>query len=55
MLAAHHAGVREAVAYLDEHVGTRRGHAGVEARPQQGLYELVRERGKLIRLPWLCR
>jgi hypothetical protein len=31
------AGVREAVAYLDEHVGTRRGHAGVEARPQQGL------------------
>jgi conjugative relaxase-like TrwC/TraI family protein len=37
VLAAHHAGVAEAVAYLDEHVGTRRGHAGHEHVPGQGL------------------
>jgi conjugative relaxase-like TrwC/TraI family protein len=36
-LAAHHAGVAEAVAYLDEHLGTRRGHAGHEHVPGQGL------------------
>jgi hypothetical protein len=30
VLEVHHAGVTAAVAYLDEHVGTRRGHAGVE-------------------------
>jgi conjugative relaxase-like TrwC/TraI family protein len=36
-LAAHHAGVAEAVAYLDEHLGTRRGHAGREHVPGQGL------------------
>jgi conjugative relaxase-like TrwC/TraI family protein len=30
VLAAHHAGVREAVAYLNQHVGTCRGHAGVQ-------------------------
>jgi conjugative relaxase-like TrwC/TraI family protein len=37
VLAAHHAGVREAVAYLDDHVGTRRGHAGVQHVSGQGL------------------
>jgi conjugative relaxase-like TrwC/TraI family protein len=37
VLAAHHAGVREAVAYLDEHLGTRRGHAGVQHVSGQGL------------------
>jgi conjugative relaxase-like TrwC/TraI family protein len=37
VLDAHHAGVREAVAYLDEHVGTRRGHAGVQHVSGQGL------------------
>jgi TrwC relaxase len=37
VLAAHHAGVREAVAYLDTHVGTRRGHAGVQHVSGQGL------------------
>jgi conjugative relaxase-like TrwC/TraI family protein len=30
VLAAHHAGVGEAVAYLDGHLGTRRGHGGVQ-------------------------
>jgi conjugative relaxase-like TrwC/TraI family protein len=30
VLAAHHAGVAEAVAYLDEHLGARRGHGGHE-------------------------
>jgi TrwC relaxase len=30
VLAAHHAGVAEAVAYLDDQLGTRRGHAGHE-------------------------
>jgi conjugative relaxase-like TrwC/TraI family protein len=28
VLAAHHAGVAEATAYLDEHLGARRGHGG---------------------------
>jgi conjugative relaxase-like TrwC/TraI family protein len=36
-LAAHHAGVREAVGYLDEHIGTRRGHGGVQHVSGQGL------------------
>jgi hypothetical protein len=31
------AGVREAVAYLDGHIGTRRGHAGVQHLSGQGL------------------
>ncbi len=30
VLAAHHAGLAEAVGYLDEHVGARRGHGGVQ-------------------------
>src|SRR6266508_779049 len=37
VLDAHHAGVAEAVAYLDTHVGTRRGHAGVQHVSGQGL------------------
>jgi conjugative relaxase-like TrwC/TraI family protein len=37
VLAAHHAGVREAVAYLDGHLGTRRGHGGVQHVSGQGL------------------
>jgi conjugative relaxase-like TrwC/TraI family protein len=37
VLDAHHAGVREAVDYLDEHVGTRRGHGGIEHVSGQGL------------------
>jgi conjugative relaxase-like TrwC/TraI family protein len=37
VLATHHAGVAEAVAYLDEHIGTRRGHAGVQHVSGQGL------------------
>jgi conjugative relaxase-like TrwC/TraI family protein len=37
VLAAHHAGVREAIAYLDGHLGTRRGHAGVQHVSGQGL------------------
>jgi conjugative relaxase-like TrwC/TraI family protein len=37
VLAAHHAGVREAVGYLDEHIGTRRGHGGVQHVSGQGL------------------
>src|SRR5512132_1119291 len=37
VLAAHHAGVREAVTYLDEHLGTRRGHGGVQHVSGQGL------------------
>jgi conjugative relaxase-like TrwC/TraI family protein len=36
VLAAHHAGVREAVAYLDGHLGTRRGHGGVQHVDGQG-------------------
>jgi conjugative relaxase-like TrwC/TraI family protein len=37
VLAAHHGGVREASAYLDEHLGTRRGHGGHEHVDGQGL------------------
>ena len=37
VLAAHHAGVAEAVAYLDTHIGTRRGHGGHEHVSGQGL------------------
>jgi len=37
VLAAHHAGLAEAVAYLDEHLGTRRGHGGVEHVSGQGM------------------
>jgi conjugative relaxase-like TrwC/TraI family protein len=37
VLAAHHAGLAEAVAYLDGHLGARRGHAGHEHVSGQGL------------------
>jgi conjugative relaxase-like TrwC/TraI family protein len=37
VLAAHQAGVREAVAYLSGHLGTRRGHGGHEQVSGQGL------------------
>jgi conjugative relaxase-like TrwC/TraI family protein len=30
VLSAHHAGLAEAVGYLDEHLGARRGHGGVQ-------------------------
>ena len=30
VLGAHHAGLAEAVAYLDEHLGARPGHGGVQ-------------------------
>src|SRR5215207_10183702 len=36
-LAAHHAGLAEAVAYLDEHLGARRGHGGVQHVSGRGL------------------
>ncbi len=37
VLAAHHAGLAEAVAYLDEHIGARRGHGGAEHVGGNGL------------------
>jgi conjugative relaxase-like TrwC/TraI family protein len=37
VLAAHHAGLAEAVAYLDEHLGARRGHGGVQHVAGQGV------------------
>ena len=37
VLQAHHAGLAEAVAYLDGHLGTRRGHGGVQHVQGQGL------------------
>jgi conjugative relaxase-like TrwC/TraI family protein len=37
VLAAHHAGLTEAVGYLDEHVGARRGHGGVQHVSGQGV------------------
>jgi conjugative relaxase-like TrwC/TraI family protein len=37
VLAAHHDGLAEAVSYLDEHVGARRGHGGVQHVSGQGV------------------
>jgi conjugative relaxase-like TrwC/TraI family protein len=37
VLAAHHAGLAEAVGYLDEHLGARRGHGGVQHVAGQGV------------------
>jgi conjugative relaxase-like TrwC/TraI family protein len=37
VLAAHHAGLAEAVDYLDEQLGARRGHGGVQHVSGQGL------------------
>ena len=54
MLDAHHAGVREATAYLDGHLGTRRGHGGHEHVSGQGLvavgfdHRTSRERDPLV-------
>ena len=54
VLDAHHAGVREAVAYLDTNVGTRRGHGGVQHVSGPGLlavgfdHRTSRERDPLL-------
>ena len=37
VLSAHHAGLAEAIAYLDEHLGARRGHGGVQHVAGQGV------------------
>jgi conjugative relaxase-like TrwC/TraI family protein len=37
VMSAHHEGVAEAIAYLDAHVGTRRGHGGHEKVSGRGL------------------
>ena len=37
VLAAHQAGLAEAVSYLDEHLGARRGHGGVQHVSGQGV------------------
>jgi conjugative relaxase-like TrwC/TraI family protein len=37
VLAAHHAGLAEAVGYVDEHLGARRGHGGVQHVSGHGL------------------
>jgi conjugative relaxase-like TrwC/TraI family protein len=37
VLEAHHAGVAQATAYLDDHLGTRRGHAGHQHVDGRGL------------------
>ncbi len=37
VLSAHHAGLAEAVGYLDGHLGARRGHSGVQHVSGQGL------------------
>jgi conjugative relaxase-like TrwC/TraI family protein len=37
VLAAHHAGLAEAVGYLDGHLGARRGHGGVQHVSGQGM------------------
>jgi conjugative relaxase-like TrwC/TraI family protein len=37
VLSAHHAGLAEAVGYLDEHLGGRRGHGGIQRVAGRGL------------------
>jgi conjugative relaxase-like TrwC/TraI family protein len=37
VLTAHHAGLAEAIGYLDEHLGVRRGHGGVQHVSGRGL------------------
>jgi conjugative relaxase-like TrwC/TraI family protein len=37
VLQAHHAGLAEAVGYLDDHLGARRGHGGVQHVAGQGV------------------
>jgi conjugative relaxase-like TrwC/TraI family protein len=37
VLSAHHSGLTEAVGYLDEHLGARRGHGGVQHVSGQGV------------------
>jgi conjugative relaxase-like TrwC/TraI family protein len=37
VLRAHHAGLAEAIGYLDEHLGARRGHGGVQHVSGQGV------------------
>jgi conjugative relaxase-like TrwC/TraI family protein len=37
VLSAHHAGLAEAVGYLDNHLGVRRGHGGVQHVSGQGV------------------
>jgi conjugative relaxase-like TrwC/TraI family protein len=37
VLAAHHTGLAEAISYLNEHLGARRGHGGVQHVSGQGL------------------
>jgi conjugative relaxase-like TrwC/TraI family protein len=37
VLAAHHTGLAEAIGYLDEHVGARRGHGGLQHVSGQGV------------------
>ena len=54
VLAAHHAGVAEAVVYLDGHLGARRGHGGHEHVSGQGMlavgldHRTSREGGPLL-------
>jgi conjugative relaxase-like TrwC/TraI family protein len=37
VMSAHHAGIAQAIAYLDAHVGTRRGHGGHQKVSGRGL------------------
>jgi conjugative relaxase-like TrwC/TraI family protein len=54
VLSAHHAGMAEAVGYLDEHLGVRRGHGGVQHVSGRGLlavgfdHRTSRERDPLL-------
>jgi conjugative relaxase-like TrwC/TraI family protein len=41
VLKAHHVGIREATAYLDEHLGTRRGHGATSTSKVRGCWPLA--------------
>jgi hypothetical protein len=54
VLAAHHAGLAEAVGYLDGHLGARRGHGGHEHVSGQGLLAVGFDTGRLGRAIRCC-
>jgi AAA domain/TrwC relaxase len=52
VLAAHHAGLAEGVGYLDEHLGARRGHGGVQHVDGRGVLAYQRELSRTLGVEW---
>jgi hypothetical protein len=54
VLQAQHGGLAEAVGYLDEHLGARRGHGGVQHVSGQGLLAVGLTIGHPVRVTRCC-